>query len=292
MKIRAFLLILACVTYTSKAFSQNMSKSEIASPQEVIEKVHKAAELLKSTGKEGLEILRDPKSEFTWKDTYIFVIDVEESLVLSNPAFPERQGGNIREHLDWNGKHYGIELCEAAQQGGGWIEFIWPKPGTTAGIRKVSYIYPVPGYRYTVCAGIYNETMTVEKLNKLSGSYGKSSGKVAVIFEVKPKKEGMDEYLSLAANLKPMLSQMDGFISIERFSSLNEEGKLLSLSVWENEEAATKWRNQVAHRESQKAGHDSLFEKYHISVVSVIREYTDRDRTQAPQDSNDYLKLK
>jgi heme-degrading monooxygenase HmoA len=266
-----------------------MNNNEIASPQEVIEKVHKAAELLKSTGKEGLEILRDRKSEFTWKDTYIFVIDVEESLVLSNPAFPERQGGNIREHLDWNNKHYGIELCDVAQQGGGWIEFIWPKPGTTAGIRKVSYIYPVSGYRYTVCAGIYNETMTVEELNKLSG---KSSGKVAVIFEVKPKKEGIDEYLSFAANLKPMLSKMEGFISVERFSSLNEDGKLLSLSVWENEGAAAKWRNHIEHRKSQQAGHDSLFEKYHITVASVVREYSNEDRTEAPQDSNDYLNVK
>ncbi|MDR1338644.1 MAG: hypothetical protein LBK58_01060 [Prevotellaceae bacterium] len=143
-----------------------MSNNEIASPQEVIEKVHKAAE---STGKEGLEILRDRTSEFTWKDTYIFVIDVEESLVLSNPAFPERQDGNIREHLDWNNKHYGIELCEIAQQGGGWIEFICPKPGTT--VKYHTFIrFSATG---TVCAGIYNETMTVEKLNKLSGSYGK-----------------------------------------------------------------------------------------------------------------------
>ena len=126
--------------------------TDIATPQEVIEKVHKAAELLKSKGKAGLEILRDSSSEFTWKDTYIFIIDVEESIVLSNPAFRERQGGNIREHLDWNKKYYGIELCEVAQKGGGWIEFIWPKPGTNDGIRKVAYIYPVPGYRYTVCS--------------------------------------------------------------------------------------------------------------------------------------------
>ncbi len=116
--------------------------------------------------------------------------------------------------------------------------------------------------------------------------------KVVVIFEVKPKKESMDEYLSHAAHLKSELSKMDGFISVERFSSLNEEGKLLSLSVWENEEAAAKWRNQIVHRQSQKAGHDSLFEKYHITVASVIREYTGNDRIQAPQDSNHYLKLK
>ncbi len=116
--------------------------------------------------------------------------------------------------------------------------------------------------------------------------------KVVVIFEVKPKKEHMDEYLSHAAHLKSELSKMEGFVSVERFSSLNEEGKLLSLSVWENETAAAKWRNQIAHRQSQKVGHDSLFEKYHITVASVIREYTDKDRIQAPHDSNDYLKSK
>lgn len=67
---------------------------------------------------------------------------------------------------------------------------------------------------------------------------------------------------------------MPGFISVERFASLNEEGKLLSLSVWESEEAAAGWRNQINHRNSQKKGHDTLFEKYKISVAAVIREYT------------------
>jgi len=113
--------------------------------------------------------------------------------------------------------------------------------------------------------------------------------KVVVIFEVKPKKEGMEDYLRYAASLRNELSQMEGFISAERFSSLNEEGKLLSLSVWENEAAATRWRNHIAHRKSQKSGHDSLFENYHITVASVIREYTNDDRTEAPRDSNDYL---
>jgi len=119
-----------------------------------------------------------------------------------------------------------------------------------------------------------------------------NNDRVIVIFEVKPKKEGIEDYLSHAANLKSELSKMDGFISSERFSSLNEEGKLLSLSVWENEEAAVGWRNQIAHRQSQKAGHNSLFEKYHITVASIIREYSDTDRTEAPADSNDYLNVK
>lgn len=112
---------------------------------------------------------------------------------------------------------------------------------------------------------------------------------IIVVFEVRPKKDGMEDYLAHAANLKNELFEMEGFIRSERFSSLNEDGKLLSISVWKNEESATKWRNHIAHRQSQKAGHDSLFENYRITVASVIREYTDEDRTEAPKDSNDYL---
>ena len=263
-----------------------MEEKKTVTPQEVVRNVRKAAELLKIQGKEGIGILRDPQYELNTGDAYIFIIDVEESLVVSNPRFPERNGGNIREHLDWAGKHYGIELCDVAMRGGGWIEFVWPKPGTTEGVRKISYIYPVPGLRYTVC-----DTMSLDELNRMSGVSAESP-KVAVLFEVKPKTEGKEEYLKLAAALKTELAKMPGFIRVERFASLNEEGKLLSLSVWENEDAAAAWRNQLNHRGSQKKGHDALFERYHISVASIIREYTQDDRKEAPADSNQFLGIK
>ena len=270
-----------------------MITSKKVTPQQVIENVHKAAEILKSQGEAGLKIVSDPASEFNTGDDYIFLIDVEKSLVVSNPRFPERTGGNIREHLDWNKDHYGIRLCEVALQGGGWIEFVWPKPGTTEGVRKVSYIYPIPGMRYTVCAGMYDETMSLEELNALAAAtVAPQPSKVAVLFEVTPKKEGKEEYLALAAALKSKLMKMPGFISVERFASLNEEGKLLSLSIWENEAAASLWRNQINHRNSQKKGHDTLFEKYKISVAAVIREYTQDNREQAPEDSNAFLNVK
>lgn len=115
---------------------------------------------------------------------------------------------------------------------------------------------------------------------------------IVVLFEVKPKKEGKEEYLKLAAALKTELAKMSGFIRVERFASLNEEGKLLSLSVWENEDAAAAWRNQLNHRGSQKKGHDALFERYHISVASIIRAYTQDDRKEAPADSNQFLGIK
>ncbi len=296
MKIKTFTLMAILTIGSLNVFSQNKNNMEYkknVTPQQVVENVHKAAELLKTKGELGLKTVSDPTSEFNIGDDYIFIIDVEKSLVVSNPRFPERTGGNIREHLDWNKDHYGIRLCEVALQGGGWIEFIWPKPGTTEGVRKVSYIYPIPGMRYTVCAGMYNETMSLEELNRLANTpIIPKSTKVAVLFEVTPKKEGKDEYLRLGTTLKSELVKMPGFISVERFSSLNEEGKLLSLSVWESEEAATEWRNQINHRNSQKKGHDTLFEKYKISVATIIREYTMSDREQAPKDSNTFLNIK
>jgi len=112
---------------------------------------------------------------------------------------------------------------------------------------------------------------------------------VIVLFEVKPTKEGMQRYLDLAAMLKPMLSGFEGFIRAERFSSLNEEGKLLSMNVWTDETAVERWRNVIEHRMSQKEGKESLFESYKITVCSALREYSDTERSQAPEDSNKYF---
>lgn len=112
---------------------------------------------------------------------------------------------------------------------------------------------------------------------------------IVVLFEVKPTKEGMKRYLDLAAMLKPLLSGFDGFIRAERFSSLNEDGKLLSMNIWTDEAAVERWRNTVEHRMSQQEGREKLFESYKITVCSALREYTDTDRAEAPEDSNKYF---
>mgnify|MGYP004663856547 CR=1 FL=1 len=109
---------------------------------------------------------------------------------------------------------------------------------------------------------------------------------IVVLFEVKPTAAGLQKYLDLAAMLKPMLAGFEGFIRAERFSSLNEEGKLLSMNVWTDEAAVERWRNVMQHRMSQKEGRERLFESYKITDCSEIRSYSDTDRTQAPQDSN------
>ena len=112
---------------------------------------------------------------------------------------------------------------------------------------------------------------------------------IIVLFEVKPTKEGMQKYLDLATMLKPLLSGFEGFIRAERFTSLNEEGKLLSMNIWSDENAVARWRNVMEHRMSQKEGREKLFESYRITVCSAIRTYSDTDRAQAPKDSNEAL---
>lgn len=114
---------------------------------------------------------------------------------------------------------------------------------------------------------------------------------IVVLFEVKPTKAGMKKQLDLAAMLKPLLAGFEGFIRAERFSSLNEDGKLLSMNIWTDEAAVERWRNAMQHRMSQKEGREKLFESYKITVCSEIRSYTNTERTQAPQDSNQYFEL-
>ena len=108
---------------------------------------------------------------------------------------------------------------------------------------------------------------------------------MAVIFEVTPAPGQRGAYLEAAAALKPLLAQIDGFVSIERFESLSAPDKLLSLSFWRDEEAVARWRQQEAHRSTQAAGRDHVFADYRLRVAAVVRDYGLNNRAQAPADS-------
>lgn len=108
---------------------------------------------------------------------------------------------------------------------------------------------------------------------------------IAVIFEVRPADGQRDRYLDIAAALAPQLAEIPGFISIERFQSLVNLGKILSLSFWADEAAVTRWRNLASHREAQVLGRDSVFKDYRLRVAHVARDYGMREREQAPGDS-------
>ena len=108
---------------------------------------------------------------------------------------------------------------------------------------------------------------------------------IAVIFEVWPADGRRPDYLALAAALRAELIAIDGFISVERFESLTEPGKLLSLSVWRDEHAIAAWRALDTHRAAQTQGRAGVFRDYRLRVAEVSRDYGLTARDQAPPDS-------
>jgi len=108
---------------------------------------------------------------------------------------------------------------------------------------------------------------------------------IAVIFEVQPAEGKKEHYLDIAAGLRPILEQVDGFISVERFQSLTDPRKILSLSFFRDEEAVRQWRNLAAHRAAQAKGRGGVFDGYRLRIASVIRDYGMDDRAEAPDDS-------
>lgn len=108
---------------------------------------------------------------------------------------------------------------------------------------------------------------------------------IAVIFEVEPDEAHKSRYLDIAAMLTPQLEQIEGFISVERFQSFANPGKILSLSFFESEEAVAQWRNLESHRQAQRIGRKEAFAAYRLRVASVLRDYGKDSRKEAPGDS-------
>ena len=108
---------------------------------------------------------------------------------------------------------------------------------------------------------------------------------IAIIFEVIPAKGRKDEYLDIAEEMRPMVHEVEGFISVERFQSLTDPDKLLSISFFEDEDAVERWRQLAAHRGAQSKGRRGVFSDYRLKVCHVLRDYGMFDRAEAPDDS-------
>jgi len=108
---------------------------------------------------------------------------------------------------------------------------------------------------------------------------------IAVIFEVEPRDGARDDYLRIAAELRPLLDGIDGFISIERFQSLSNDRRILSLSFWRDEAAIAHWRTLQAHRSAQSEGRARVFRDYRLRIAHVVRDYGMTERDEAPADS-------
>ncbi len=109
---------------------------------------------------------------------------------------------------------------------------------------------------------------------------------IAVIFEVWPADGRREAYLDVAAELRPMLQEIDGFVSVERFQSLTDPSKLLSVSFFRDEAAIEAWRNLAEHRVAQAKGRGGIFNDYRLRVAHVVRDYGLRERAEAPADSS------
>ncbi|UWR22076.1 antibiotic biosynthesis monooxygenase [Sulfitobacter sp. S190] len=110
---------------------------------------------------------------------------------------------------------------------------------------------------------------------------------IAVIFEVMPHPHRKQNYLDMAAEMRPLVEEIDGFISVERFQSLTNPEKLLSLSFFRDEKALDDWRKLSKHRSAQRAGRNDFFSDYHLRIAHVMRDYGMFERAEAPQDSKD-----
>jgi heme-degrading monooxygenase HmoA len=115
---------------------------------------------------------------------------------------------------------------------------------------------------------------------------------IAVIFEVWPAEGYHGDYFEIAASLRDDLGRIDGFISVERFQSLTDPKKLLSLSFWRDEEAIRRWRQHSRHRKSQQRGRDGVFADYRLRVAAVMRDYGMTNRIEAPDDSRAFHQVK
>ena len=153
--------ILLIVLLSVMCARPSIAEPERAASYEVVDKVQQAIALLRDDEEQALEALRDPNGEFVWKDTYVFVIDCDADIVISDPVFPERVGGDIKQHGDFAGYSYGEELCNVARfPVGGWVEYFWVPPDSETPVRKLSYVRSAGGTRYQVGAGVYDYSIT------------------------------------------------------------------------------------------------------------------------------------
>ena len=148
----------------------NVLAEERATAKEVYAKVLDAASVLEGLGEKGLAAFNVPEGEFTWKDTYVQVYNCEARQVVGHPnpknlTFPPDVWWNTK---DKKGNYLCQDLCEASKSPyGGWVEYWWPKRGETEPSRKITFIIQVPDTPYQVSAGIYDDKLTIEELNKI-----------------------------------------------------------------------------------------------------------------------------
>lgn len=157
MRISRLVAILGLFLFSSTALAGDM-----ATPADVHKLVVSAYDVVKVLKDEALPAFNDPKGEFVYKDTYVFVLQCPQYVVAHPFALEKLKGKDLRKDFPFQ-----VSLCEAGKDSdGSWVEYEWPKPGSTEPSRKVSFSIHVAGTPYTVVAGVYNDTDSIEDLNR------------------------------------------------------------------------------------------------------------------------------
>ncbi|MBF0102582.1 MAG: cache domain-containing protein [Desulfobacterales bacterium] len=139
-----------------------------ATPQEVIQKVNEAIEYISKNGDKVLPEFNDINGKWAWGGTYVFIMKCENTALATHPVSPKLIGRDLSSLKDQNGNYFFSQMCEVAKNPkGGWIEYLWPKPGEEKPSRKISFCKSIPGMPYQPGAGIYDNTISIEELNKL-----------------------------------------------------------------------------------------------------------------------------
>ncbi|MBF0118405.1 MAG: cache domain-containing protein [Desulfobacterales bacterium] len=159
--------VLRGIVFIFLFISFNTYAGEKTTPEEVILKVKEAAKFMEKAGEAGLQEFNIEKGKWAWADTYVFVMKCDEVALYGHPN-PKLLKKDLSQLKDKNGNYFFVQLCDAAKNPkGGWIEYLWPKPGEKESSRKLSFVLQVPGSIYQVGAGIYDDNVKLENLNKL-----------------------------------------------------------------------------------------------------------------------------
>jgi signal transduction histidine kinase len=170
--IRTFTLALTALLLAG--WAHTVRADETASPEEAMAKVWSAAKLLQEKGVSGLAALNSKDGPGVWKDSYVFAFDCRLDKMVAHPMRPDLVGRSIFQIVDNNGKAIFKDLCRSAQQArGGWVEYVWTKPGAGRVSRKLSYAVTADMAFSTgiqVAAGVYDDKLSVADLTRLASS--------------------------------------------------------------------------------------------------------------------------
>ena len=165
------MLALAALTATL-THTVALADDGTATPEEVITKVWGAAKFLQTKGVSGIAALNNADGPWVWKDSYVFAFDCRLDRMVAHPMRPDLVGRPILQITDNNGKYLFKALCEAAEnKHGGWVDYMWTKPGAGKVSRKISYAATADLAFSTgiqIAAGVYDDTLTVEALDKMT----------------------------------------------------------------------------------------------------------------------------